>query len=230
MWQRWSELLFLHWIVRPEEVQRTLPPGLTVDTFQDAAWIGIVPFFMGRVRPRGLPTVPGLSDFLELNVRTYVRDAQGRPGVWFYSLDCNCWPAVKIARWGFHLPYQHAVMQAQRETGGMISYRCQRRGAEASGDAVYQYQGKGSASPAVAGTLEFFLAERYRLFSWNSRRRQLYSGEVWHVPYPLQAAEVPQWSAAPARWNGDFKLEGPPATQHYSAGVDVGIFPLRPCY
>ncbi|MBV8901140.1 MAG: DUF2071 domain-containing protein, partial [Verrucomicrobia bacterium] len=87
MRQRWLDLLFLHWRWDPVEVQRTLPPGLTVDTWEDDAWIGIVPFAMRGVRPRFCPSVPGISHFLELNLRTYVRDRLGRPGIWFYSLD-----------------------------------------------------------------------------------------------------------------------------------------------
>ncbi len=227
MRQRWADLLFLHWRLRPEEVQGTLPPGLRVDAFAGAAWVGVVPFFMEAVRPAGLPALPWLSSFLELNVRTYVRDAAGRPGVWFYSLDCARWPAVEIARRGFHLPYEHAAMAARREPGGEIQYRCQRLPRQRFGAAEYRYRGVGPVREARAGSLEHFLAERYRLFSWNPRRRRLYTGEVWHRPYPLQAAEVTQWSAQPLAWNGGFLPEGPPAAQHYSSGVEVGIFPLR---
>ena len=89
MHQRWESLLFLHWRVSADRIQRTLPPGLTVDTFQGAAYLAIVPFFMLNVRPVGLPAVPWLSFFQELNVRTYVFDDAGTPGIWFYSLDCN---------------------------------------------------------------------------------------------------------------------------------------------
>ena len=114
MRQCWSGLLFLHWPVDPAMIQSRLPDGLFVDTYDNKAWLGVVPFFMDRVRPVMLPPVPGLSWFLELNVRTYVHDAQGRPGVWFFSLDCNQPLAVEIARRFFHLPYEHAAMKAAR--------------------------------------------------------------------------------------------------------------------
>src|ERR1700693_6203680 len=87
MFQRWVHLLFLHWALSPDIVQGPLPKGLQVDTFEGNAWIGIVPFFMRGVRPAGFVSVPGISNFLELNLRTYVRDASGRPGLLFYSLD-----------------------------------------------------------------------------------------------------------------------------------------------
>ncbi|RYD26824.1 MAG: DUF2071 domain-containing protein, partial [Verrucomicrobiaceae bacterium] len=119
MFQRWSGLLFLHWRMNPEEIQRRLPHGLHVDTFGGKAWVGVVPFFMERIRPVGIPAVPWLSWFLELNVRTYVYDDKGRPGVWFFSLDCNQPVAVEFARKIFHLPYQHAAMNAEGAGGGV---------------------------------------------------------------------------------------------------------------
>src|SRR3954470_607640 len=87
--QRWEELLFLHWRWDPDAVQATLPPGLTVDTCQGAAWLGLVPLFMRNVHPRFVPAVSWMSDFLEVNLRTYVFDSRGRPGIYFYSLDCD---------------------------------------------------------------------------------------------------------------------------------------------
>src|SRR5260370_520901 len=108
MFQRWLHLLFLHWPVSPEIVQMTLPKGLQVDTFEGNAWVGIVPFFMQGVRPAGFISFPGISNFLELNLRTYVRDANGRPGIWFYSLDANQPLAVCLARATFALPYEFA--------------------------------------------------------------------------------------------------------------------------
>lgn len=98
MFQRWAHLLFLHWSLAPDLVQLTLPHGLQVDTFEGKAWVGIVPFFMRGVRPAGFVSVPGISNFLEMNLRTYVRDEGGRPGIWFYSLDANQALAVCLAR------------------------------------------------------------------------------------------------------------------------------------
>ncbi len=127
MFQRWLHLLFLHWPVEPQTIQSTLPLGLQVDTFAGKGWIGIVPFFMRGVRPVGLPPVVGLSNFLELNLRTYVRDRDARPGIWFYSLDASQPLAVWIARLCFALPYEHATMRANID-GGEIAYSSVRTG------------------------------------------------------------------------------------------------------
>ena len=118
--QRWNHLLFGHWKIDAAEIQATLPPGLFVDTFEGDAYLGVVPFFMQRVRPAWLPPLPGVSWFLELNVRTYVFDAEGRPGVWFYSLDCNQPVAVFLARSLFHLPYFHAKMTSVIRDGAIF--------------------------------------------------------------------------------------------------------------
>jgi uncharacterized protein YqjF (DUF2071 family) len=228
MYQRWRNLLFLHWRWDAAAIQRTLPAGLTVDTFEGRAWLGIVPFFMRGVRPAWCPPVPGISDFLELNVRTYVVDARGRPGVWFYSLDANQWLAVKLARSSFHLPYEHARMSARVEdSSGLTDYRVRRRGAEAGSRFHY---GLAAAAPTVAatpGTLEFFLVERYRLFAHDSRRGRLYSGRVYHSPYQMGPADVRAWDDAPLRLDG-FESPGRlPDHACYAPGVDVDVFPLE---
>ena len=223
MRQRWSRLLFLHWPMEPDVIQATLPPGLTVDTFDGCAWIGVVPFFMERIRPVFCPPVPGISWFLELNVRTYVHDEQGNSGVWFYSLDCNQPLAVEIARRLFHLPYQHAEMKAKME-GDAVRYDCQRKGETVAAD--YRYRPGGELRTAEPGSFEFFLLERYLLFS-TSRDGRIHSGQVHHVPYTFVEAECDAWSAEPIRQAGCALPEGSPTSLLYSPGVDVSVYPLR---
>ena len=134
MYQQWSDLLFLHWEYSAAVIQATLPEGLFVDTFGGKAYLGVVPFFMRNIRPRFLPAVPGISDFMEMNLRTYVHNRAGIPGVWFYSLDANQWLAVKIARRFFHLPYEHAEMKSSRTEQGRIRSESLRTGARANGE------------------------------------------------------------------------------------------------
>lgn len=222
--QRWNQLLFAHWIVDPGAVQATLPRGLYVDTFAGSAYLGIVPFAMERVRPAWLPPLPWLSWFLELNVRTYLHDATGRPGVWFYSLDCNQALAVAIARRFFHLPYYRARMAASvRE--GTIHYACQRRD-KAARPSRYAWTPGAEAAPTAPGSLDFFLVERYLLFAAD-RAGQLYSGRVHHAPYRVSAPRVSEFSVESARLAG-FHLKGEPASVLAALPVDVSIFPLVP--
>ena len=219
--QRWSDLLFLHWKVEASAVQATLPPGLFVDTFEGSAYLGIVPFFMERVRPAWLPPLPWVSWFLELNVRTYVHDREGRPGVWFYSLDCNQPLAVTIARRFFHLPYFHAKMRATRRYGA-VEYHSQRRGTPTLSS--YAWQPDDAKREAAPGSLEFFLVERFALFS-TDRSGALHCGRVHHQPYRISHAVVPEFSVEPARQAG-FELAGPPISTLCASAVDVSVFAL----
>ena len=225
MRQTWANLLFLHWRFPAAVVQRTLPPGLFVDTHEDAAWVGVVPFYMRKVRPRAFPAIGGLSNFLELNVRTYVYNAAGEPGVWFYSLDCNQPLAVRIARSFFYLPYEHARMSSVIAADAMVHYTSRRIGTDV--DAMYEYRAApGPASEARAGSLEFFLVERYRLFAYDPKRGRLLSGRVFHRPYQVSDCVTPVWSDAPMTQCG-FDSEGrPPDHRCVANPVDVDVFAL----
>lgn len=224
MRQRWAGLLFLHWPVSPEILQARLPRGLHVDTFAGQAWLGVVPFFMEQVRPVLLPPVPGLSWFLELNVRTYVRDDDGNAGVWFFSLDCNQPIAVEIARRLFHLEYRHAKMSATFE-GVDTVYQSLRREPGAQ-PAHFRYAPAGSHKEASPGSLEEFLVERYLLFSTNPAG-DLFCGKVHHAPYQIAPAACPLWSTEPLRLNGFDEPTTDPTSSLVAQPVDVVIYPLR---
>jgi hypothetical protein len=222
MFQRWFHLLFLHWPVEPESIQSTLPSGLQVDTFAGKGWIGIVPFFMRGVRPAGLPSIVGLSNFLELNLRTYVLDRDGRPGIWFYSLDANQPLAVWIARLCFALPYQHAAMRTDID-GGEMAYSSVRLG---SAEALhYRYRPALDLEEAGFGSLEFFLLERYRLFA--QRRGRLLTGRVYHAPYRLGKAIVHELDSRLFELDGFEVPSEPPAHAAYVRRVDVSIYPVK---
>src|SRR5215210_4942758 len=198
MHQRWESLLFLHWRIPSDQIQQTLPPGLTVDTFNGDAYLGISPFFMLNVRPVGIPSLPWLSFFEELNVRTYAFDKDGTPGVWFYSLDCNRAVATFAARIIAGLPYFSARIKAIRDQ--WIDYEMRRIGS--TDTARYQYRGVGSDREPRLDSLEFFLLERYYLFAYRRSSHALLRGQVNHAPYRYRAAEVPQLSTTPARLDG----------------------------
>ena len=225
MRQRWSQLLFAHWSISPSVIQATLPKGLHVDTYNGQAWIGVVPFRMERIRPVLLPPLPWLSWFLELNVRTYVYDDQGNAGVWFYSLDCDQPVAVEIARRAFHLPYQHARMKAERSRDA-IHYQCLRRGAKSG--AEYLYRPTSPLRLAEPGSLEFFLVERYLLFSTSSTGR-LHTGRVYHSPYAIADAACDAPGLEPLRQAGFAIAQPNPQSLLWSPGVDVSIYPLKSC-
>ena len=224
MRQEWSHLLFLHWEMDPAVIQERLPPGLTVDTYDGKAYLGVVPFHMDNVRPSYCPTVPGLSWFLELNLRTYVHDENGVPGVWFFALDCDQWLAVKLARSLFHLPYQHAQMESYQHEG-TLNYISRRKGCEQS--QIYRYPAELSHSEsAEVGSLEFFLLERYRLFSVG-RSGSIYSGLVHHSPYQFQEVNITDYSTRMFSLCGFEEPNTPPVSSLIAETAHVKIHPLK---
>jgi uncharacterized protein YqjF (DUF2071 family) len=230
LYQKWRSLLFLHWQYNVEAVQHTLPEGLHVDTFAGKAYLGIVPFFMEDVRPRLFPSIPGLSNFQELNVRTYVYDDRGTPGIWFYSLDANQWLAVQVARTIFRLPYFHAKMHKEiNQETNEIMYWSQRSGADPLLITHFKYRPllKTAVRRAEPLTLEFFLIERYILFTYSNWSRRLFTARVHHVPYPLINVEVDHRDKNMFSLDGLTKPNGPYDHAIMSPGVDVEVFGLE---
>jgi uncharacterized protein YqjF (DUF2071 family) len=227
MSQRWENLLFLHWVFDPAVIQRTLPPGLTVDTYDGRAWVGVVPFRMAAVRPRFLPPVPGLSWFWELNVRTYVRDGHGRPGVWFYSLDCDQPLACATARRFFHLNYRDAEMACRLSADGWFEYRSRWLDGPSSARVRWRVAAD-TPVPAPPGSRRHFLVERYRLFAYDAVRGRLLTGDVAHDPYRLAPAEVAEFEGADLfRSNGLPDPAGGPADVVATRGVRVRVFSVH---
>jgi uncharacterized protein YqjF (DUF2071 family) len=227
MYQKWRNLLFLHWQYDAQVIQSTLPPGLQVDTFAGKAYVGVTPFFLIGAHPRFLPPVPGLSDFLEVNVRTYVYDRHGIPGIWFYSLDASQWVAVQGARFAFHLPYFHATMQASINPASReIAYFTHRKGTDPQSRTHFRYRSLSEFGPAAPETLAFFLIERYVLFAYSQRQKQLFRGRVYHLPYPLLDVEVAQSDSNLLCLDGLAQPNRPPDHLLMSPGVDVEIFGL----
>jgi uncharacterized protein len=206
MGQTWQQLLFAHWRVPYDVLRPHVPNRLTLEQFDGSAWIGITPFRVAGLRLRGLPPVPPLSSFYELNCRTYVRYAD-RPGIWFFSLDASSALAAAAARVSYRLPYRRAS----------INVRDHRFAATVSnGRFSARYDGIGAADAAAPGTLEHFLVERYCLYAGEGDLR----ADIHHRPWLLQEADalVELEGLAPVQ------LDGEPLC-HYAQRQDVVIWP-----
>lgn len=226
MTQAWHELLFAHWEVKPEVMRELIPPELTLDTYEGCCWLGVVPFRMSHVSPRGVPEIAGVSRFLELNVRTYV-SCRGVPGVFFFSLDASNALAVAVARSIFHLPYFNASMQSWLD-GDTIYYRSQRthRGASAA-ELISRYRPVGPQFQARRGTLDYFLTERYCLYTVVGKGR-VYRADIHHRPWDLQPAEQEIERNSMASAHGIVLPSHPPLLR-YAHRQDVLVWPLQRC-
>lgn len=193
MTQHWNDLLFAHWPVPASSLASLIPEGLQVDTYSGSAWLGVVPFCMDRIRLRGLPSIPGARSFPELNLRTYVRDPKtGTPGVYFLSLDAGNLLAVAFARSLYSLPYYWSEMRIEQRSDREFSFYSRRRLASQPVMFKARYRGLGPSRRLVenrSGTLEYFLTERYSLFTRN-HEGQTMRANIHHVPWPLEEAEA----------------------------------------
>jgi uncharacterized protein YqjF (DUF2071 family) len=211
--QTWEELAFLHWPVDAAAVRALLPGGLELDLHAGEAWVGIVPFRIAHLRVRGLPPVPGVSTFPELNVRTYVTRG-GKPGVWFFSLDAANRLFVRAGRRVFRLPYRHARMRCERR-GGEIEY------ASAAGGATFaaRYRGDGPSFRAEPRSLEAFLVERYCLYAADGAR--ILRADIHHLPWELRrgTADIDANTLSP--------VPLPPRSPHvlFAARQDMVVWP-----
>jgi uncharacterized protein len=188
MAQTWNQLLFMHWPIPVADLRPLVPAALELDTFDGQAWIGVVPFYMSYVHPRFLPSLPWLSFFPELNVRTYVK-FNDKPGIYFFSLDAGNPIAVFLARRFFFLPYFNADMSIQKENG-WIHYRSHRTHSGApSAELEIRYRPTGTPIDHPNGTLDYWLTERYCLYT-VVKETKVYRGEIHHGPWPLVSADA----------------------------------------
>jgi hypothetical protein len=225
---RWSQLLFAHWPLDPDRLQPLVHPDVRIDTHDNAAWLGVIPFRMTRIRLRGLPPIPGADRFPELNVRTYVR-YKNQPAVWFFSLDAASLPAVAAARGWYRLNYRWARMRvtiepaADNQPGPTVHYRSRRRRGDAALDATYRPIG--DPIDKAADPLATFLTERYQLLT-TGRRGRLLRARVHHAPWTLHPAEADLRVNTMADPLGLRLAEIPP---HLMYAAPVHVYAAPPC-
>jgi uncharacterized protein YqjF (DUF2071 family) len=225
MGQTWVDLLFAHWQVPEEALRAVVPPQLPIDTYDGSAWLGITPFCVRGLRLRGTAPAPVLSSFPELNVRTYV-SAEGKPGIYFLSLDADSSAAVAAARRSFRLPYFHSRMRVDGEGEEGVGYDLMRTSQD--GPPAYfnaRYGGERERLPIREGSLERWLTERYCLYTLDGQQR-IQRGEIHHPPWPLQEGWAEIETNTMAMPFG-IELEGEPLF-HFSPRQDVVIWPLQP--
>jgi uncharacterized protein YqjF (DUF2071 family) len=222
MTQSWHDLLFMHWPIDPEVMRAHVPAALPLDLYDGRAWIAVVPFAMSNVAPRGIPLPSAVSAFPELNVRTYVT-VDGKPGVYFFSLDAENRLAVMGARTVFGLPYHFARMSIERR-GESFHYESHRRSSTSPAEFVADYRPTGPIQLPASGTFEYFLTERYCLYTAD-RRGRAHRLEIHHPPWPLQVAEASVSVNTMASAAG-ISLPATAPVLHYAKRQDVVAWPM----
>jgi uncharacterized protein YqjF (DUF2071 family) len=216
MTQTWHDLLFAHWTIDPAQLGTKVPAAFELDLFDGKAWVGIVPFRMSNVAPRAVPSLPLISEFPELNVRTYVR-VGNRPGVYFFSLDAGSTFAVRAARAFLNLPYHSAAMTVSAK-GDSIEYTSRRK-AQPSAAFDATYAPAGPAFTPQPGTLDYFLTERYCLYH-SSRSGVPYRMDIHHPLWALHPAQAEIGRNTMATISG-LSLDDRPPLLHFAKRQDM---------
>jgi len=219
MTQTWNDLLFAHWPLAPEKVRPLVPRELELDLRDGNAWIAVTPFWMSGVCFRFAPPLPFLNKFCELNVRTYVR-YNGVPGVYFFSLDAASFPAVLGARVTFRLPYYHAAMLI-RSAGGSFEYTSARLQTPRPADFHARYAPTTPPRVREKGSLEYFLTERYCLYTMHQGR--MHRAGIHHAPWQLQDAEA-EFNVNTIPRAAGIELPEIKPLLHYSRALDVLVW------
>jgi uncharacterized protein YqjF (DUF2071 family) len=206
-YQEWNDCIFLHWRVPVNLLASYVPDSLTIDEVNGSAWVSVVAFSMERIRPRYLPPFPPISNFGEINIRTYVR-LNGRGGVYFLSIEggkrLSCW----IARTVSELPYRYSRMQ--RRPGLFTASNTE------FGDS-FQLAYQSGEVITDKSAVDRWLTERYGLF--QPVGSNLNTFEIHHPEWPVHRLEVKELELHYSRFAA--LLSGPPDLAHYSPGVPV---------
>lgn len=221
MQQTWEDLLFAHWKVSPEFLSRKIPPTLELDLYKGEAYVAVTPFKMRDVKFRLLPPIPSAKDFLEVNVRTYVKK-NGKPGIYFFSLDASSALSAIGARLGTNLPYHIAEMSAT-EADGTFNYSSYRKDEPA--ELIGSYKPVSEIFESAPGSIEEFLTERYCLFQ-NIGKKILIEIDIHHVKCPLQHADAAFAKNTITRPTG-IKLSDQKPLLHFSKSVKVILWPFK---
>jgi uncharacterized protein YqjF (DUF2071 family) len=212
--QGWQNLTFLHWAYEPDTLRRLLPPNLQLDTFEGRGWVSLTPFVLTGLRPPLLPPVPWLSRFPEMNVRTYVRGPDGKPGIWFFSLEADRLAAVVGGRLGYRLPYRWAQMRV-RKLGEVVEYSSRRHLTAGRAEIAVRV-----GTPINASARERFLTARFRLYTTFAGR--LAFADVEHPPWPLKSVTLLHLEQDAIEHSGPPRPAGEPLA-HFSPGVHVRV-------
>lgn len=206
-YQEWNRALFLHWAVDLRELRPLVPPELEIDLFDGAPWVSLVSFTMEKMRPRRWPSFPPISDFHEINIRTYVR-SEGQAGVHFLSIEGGKRASCRIARAVSGLPYRYSRITrtdtADEARNGPF------------GDAL-RIRYRTRSPTAKTSPLDRWLTERYALF--QDVPRAIHGFEIHHLEWPTLQVRLDEVDVRYPRF--DALLGGAPHLCHYSPGVQV---------
>ncbi len=206
-YQEWNNALFLHWEVETSELQRFVPKELEIDLYEGKAWVSVVLFAMDNIRPRLLPAFPPISNFTEINVRTYVKNGH-QAGVYFLSIEGSKRLSCKLAKAISGLPYRYSKMSSSKDT-----YTSKNK--KQNDNLSFEF--KVGETLNTKCELDVWLTERYALY--QDITGGLAQFELHHLPWEINSVELSQFEFDYPKFKR--LLPGFPHLVHYSTGVQV---------
>lgn len=207
-YQEWNDVVFLHWQVEVSELKKYVPEALEIDLFDGKAWVSVVAFTMENIRPRLLAPFPPISNFHEVNIRTYVKAANGKSGVYFLSIEAEKWLSATLAKGLSGLPYRHSTIHRNKDTYSTHNQQL-------NNQLSLQYTvGKPLHQKSE---LDLWLTERYALFQESGT--DLYEFQIHHLEWSINEVHLNAFNFNYPRFNE--LIPGPPHIAHYSSGVQV---------
>ncbi|MBT5392334.1 MAG: DUF2071 domain-containing protein [Euryarchaeota archaeon] len=224
LYQNWKHLTFMHWKVDIEQLKTYIPEGLEIDLYNGDAYVGVIPFIMEKVRPRGLPWLPFISTFGEFNIRTYVKK-DDVPGVLFLTLDAQSMVTCFHAPRSYGLPYRYAKAKVKIGKDGKYTWFSRRK--KGGESLIGTTNSSGQLEQARDGSIEYFLFERYSLYTWHEG--SLHRAYTHHEPWKYCVAEVQvETNTLLESYNLGISSPLKPEYIHMSTGVQVQTWNIQP--
>lgn len=206
-YQEWNRAIFLHWEVELEELLKFVPQELEIDLFEGKPWVSLVAFTMEKIRPKYLPAFPPISNFHEINIRTYVK-SKGKTGVYFLSIEGGKKISCSVAKSMSELPYRFSKIKRTANTYKACN--------SAFNDQFLIKYEVGIDKPGKS-ELDKWLTERYALF--QDTKNAINEFEIHHLEWPIKEININQLEYNYQRFSKLFKAQ--PKLTHYSEGVQV---------
>lgn len=206
-YQEWNNAIFLHWQVELTELEKFVPKELEIDLYEGNPWVSIVAFTMEKIRPRKLPYFPPISNFDEINIRTYVK-SKNKTGVYFLSIEGGKKLSCKIAKRISELPYRFSEIKRRENQYKSNNF-------EFKDNLNIEFT---IGNNMVEKTeLEKWLTERYALF--QDTKTSINEFEIHHLEWPINRLELKKLEYNYPRF---YKLiKDKPNLVQYSKGVKV---------
>ncbi len=206
-YQEWNNAIFLHYEVDLTELRKFVPNELKIDLFEGRPWVSVVAFTMEKIRPKNFPAFSPISNFDEINIRTYIK-SKNKTGVYFLSIEGGKRLSCKVAKGISELPYRFSKIKRTAK-------RFQSKNSKFNDRFDIEFSIKKELK--VKLDLDIWLTERYALFQDSGD--SINEFEIHHLEWPINEIDIHKLTLNYPRFEN--LINEQPNKIHYSKGVKV---------